>query len=307
MLRNTSLTLRFSVLFVLALVLIGGAYYLLLREVYYTELQRQARGMADNVDAFGKWVSQYGRVWVRNKADTKYLSQVSFDATVAAAGTAAEPVVFYSKNPALAQREFSEVVAKSTVSAKFRLTSDNWMNPANKPDLWEAEAISAIKNRKLDEYVEIRDGTYRYARKIVHAESCIVCHGSPRTAPRDVTEQYGSDRGYGFKAGDVAGIISVTLPTEPLLAASLGVLGPLEIGLIVIAFIILYVFMHYGVARPIKKLTQDAQLISVGKPVELDVKNIPQKTRNELGQLTLAIARLRASMQLAIQRMKQNR
>jgi HAMP domain-containing protein len=304
MLRNSSLTLRFSLLFALALVLIGSAYYLLLREVYYSELQRQARNMADNVDAFGRWVSQYGRVWVRDKADTLYLSQVSYPD---ASGGAGAPVNFYSKNPALAQREFSEVVAKSSSVAKFRITSDNWMNPVNKPDAWEAEAISTIKNRNLDEYVQVRDGNYRYARKITHAASCIACHGDPSTAPRDVTEQYGRERGYGFKTGDVAGIISVTLPTEPLLVASFGVVGPLELGLIIVAFVILYLFMHYGVAKPIRKLTQDAARISVGKPVELDVSRIPQKSRNELGQLALAIARLRTSMELAIRRMKQTR
>lgn len=300
MLRNTSLILRFSALFVLVLALIGSAYYLLLREVYYTELQHQARGMADNVDAFGRWVSQYGRVWVRDKADTMYLSEVSFD-------NAGEPLHFYSKNPALAQREFSEVVARSTAQAKFRITSDNWMNPANQPDGFEAEAIATIKNRKLDEYVEVRDGHYRYARKIVHAPSCIACHGDAATAPRDVVERYGSERGYGFKAGDVAGVISVTLPTQPLLAATFGVLGPLEIGLVVVAFVILYLFMHFGVVKPIKRLTQDAERISVGKPVNLDTAKFSQKSGNELGQLTLALGRLRASMELAIQRMKQNR
>jgi HAMP domain-containing protein len=306
MFKNTSLILRFSVLFALALILIGGAYYLVLREVYYSELHRQARGMADNVVAFGKWVSQYGRVWVKDDSNTKFLSQISF-VEPSIENVRKPPINFYSKNPALAQREFSEVVAKSTASAKFRITSDNWMNPANKPDLWEAEAIAAIKNRGLDEYVQIMDGRYRYARKIVHAASCISCHGDPATAPRDVTEQYGRTRGYGFKVGDVAGIISVSLPTEPLLAASFGVLGPLELGLIVLAFVILYLFMHYGVAKPIRKLTRDAQLISVGRPVELNLKNISQKSRNELGQLALAIARLRTSMELAIRRMKQGR
>lgn len=300
MLRNTSIVLRFSALFILALVLIGSASYLLLRHVYHTELQRQARGMADNVDAFGKWVSQYGRVWVKDKPDTVYLSQVSFD-------PGSGPMGFFSKNPALAQREFSEVVAKSTAQAKFRITSDNWMSPLNKPDGFEAEAIATIKNRKLDEYAEIRDGNYRYARKMVHAESCIACHGDPAAAPKDVTERYGTERGYGFKAGDVAGVISVTLPTRPLLAAAFVLLGPVEIGLVISAFVILYLFMHFGVVSPIKRLTQDAENISVGKPVELDTEKFAQNSGNELGQLTHAIARLRNSMQLAIQRMKQNR
>jgi HAMP domain-containing protein len=294
-LRNFSLILRFSLLFTFALVLIGGAYYLLLKEVYYTELQRQARSSADNLDAFGKWVSQYGRVWVKDKADTRYLSQVSMEGKAE----------FYSKNPALAQREFSEVVAKSGARAKFRITSDNWMNPANKPDGFEAVAIATIKNRKVDEYVEIRDGNYRYARKIVHAESCIACHGDPATAPRDVVERYGNERGYGFKTGDVAGVISVTLPTQPLLAAAFGMLGPLEVGLVAAAFILLYLFMHLAVVKPIKRLTQDAERISVGKPAQLDAAKFSQKTKNEIGQLTFALARLRASIELAIQRMKQ--
>jgi HAMP domain-containing protein len=120
-----------------------------------------------------------------------------------------------------------------------------------------------------------------------------------------VTERYGTEHGYGFKAGDVAGVISVTLPMDPLLEASLRVLGPLEIGLIVSAFLILYLFVHFGVVRPIKKLTQDAENISVGKPVDLDVGKISQNSKNELTQLMAAVARLRTSMELAIQRMRQ--
>lgn len=303
MLKNTSLIARFSLLFMVALVLIGSAYYILLRQVYYSELQRQAHSVADNVDAFGKWVSQYGRVWVKDKPDTIYLSQVS---TAPAEGGASDThASFFSKNPALAQREFSEVVQKSPARAKFRMTSDNFMNPVNKPDEFEAEAISAIKSRQLDEYVEVRDGSYRYARKIVHAASCIACHGDASAAPADVTGRYGTERGYGFKEGDVAGVISVTLPMEPLLEASIKVLGPLEIGLIVLAFLILYLFVHLGIVRPIKKLTRDAENISVGKPVDLDVSKIKQNSGNELVQLMAAIARLRTSMDLAIQRMKQ--
>jgi len=304
MLKNTSLIVRFSLLFVVALLLMGSAYYILLRQVYYSELQREARSVADNVDAFGKWVSQYGRVWVKDRPDTVYLSQVSLD-TPATRTSAESHVSFFSKNPALAQREFSEVVANSPARAKFRMTSDNFMNPVNKPDEFEAGAIATIKSKKLDEYVEVRDGSYRYARKIVHVETCIACHGEALAAPTDVTARYGTEHGYGFKAGDVAGVVSVTLPMEPLLQASVKVLGPLEVGLIVLAFLILYLFVHLGIVRPIKKLIRDADNISVGKPVDLDATKIAQNSHNELTQLMGAIARLRTSMDLAIQRMKQ--
>jgi hypothetical protein len=304
MIKNTSLLLRFSFVFLLSLSLIGSAYFLLLRQVYYSELQRQARSISDNVDAFGKWVSQYGRVWVKDNAETRFLSQVSFT-PAPVDGVAAHDVSFYSKNPALAQREYSEVVAKSPARAKFRMTSDNWMNELNKPDAFEAEAIAAIKAKGLDEYTEVREGSYRYARKIVHAKTCIVCHGTPEAAPADVTQRYGVERGYGFKEGDVAGVISVTLPTEPLLAASLRVLGPIEIALIVVAFVILYLSVHFGVVKPVRKLTKDAEKISVGEAVDLDVNRLAPNSRNEIAQLTLALARLRTSMELAIKRMKQ--
>ena len=57
---------------------------------------------------------------------------------------------FYSKNPALAQREFSEVVEKSSSPAKFRMTSHNFMNPVNKPDAFESEGAGQDSQQSPD-------------------------------------------------------------------------------------------------------------------------------------------------------------
>ena len=306
MLKHAPLVFRFTLSFLAIILLIGSAYFLVLRQVYFEELVRQSRNIADNVDAFGKWVAQYGRVWVKD-SDSLYLSK--FIAVDKAAATANDTAVtsFYSKNPALAQREFSEMVAKSNSKAKFRMTSDNWMNPSNKPDDFEAMAIATIKARKLDEYTEFLDGKFRYARKIVHAESCIKCHGSPASAPRDVTDRYGTERGYGFQAGDIAGVISVTLPTEPLLQASLSVFGPAETSLILLAFVVLYLFLHYGVLRPIRQLTQAAEALSMNKRADIKVGNIPPNTRNEIEKLMAAIDRFATSTKMAIKRMKEGK
>lgn len=56
--------------------LIVGSFYLVLESVYHSQLKAQAETVADNVDAFGSWVSQYGRVWVRDN-DKSYLGQVT--------------------------------------------------------------------------------------------------------------------------------------------------------------------------------------------------------------------------------------
>ena len=105
MLFNRSITTQFTIVFVVALLLVVGSFYLVLDSVYRNELKSQAETVADNVDAFGSWVSQYGRVWVRDD-NKSYLGQVTLVSAPDAAGGAAAADVwhFYSKNPALAQR-----------------------------------------------------------------------------------------------------------------------------------------------------------------------------------------------------------
>ena len=57
MLLNHSITVQFTLVFVIALLLVIGSFYLVLDNVYRSELKSQAETVADNVDAFGSWVS----------------------------------------------------------------------------------------------------------------------------------------------------------------------------------------------------------------------------------------------------------
>jgi methyl-accepting chemotaxis protein len=307
MLLNRSITTQFTIVFALALVLIVGSFYLVLESVYRSQLKAQAETVADNVDAFGSWVSQYGRVWVRDN-DKSYLGQVTLvNAPVPAQGSAAEaaaPAIwhFYSKNPALAQREFSEVVEKSASPAKFRVTSHNFMNPVNKPDAFEAKALDAIRSKHLAEYYEMLPDTYRYARTLYVKASCLSCHASAENAPADVKVRYGTERGFGFREGEVAGIISVRLPTRSFWSVATSVVGPVQIALLLSAFLVAVLFIQFAVVRPVRRLTAAAGRISVGEQADLGVSGIERKSRNEIHQLVLATERLRASLMLAIQR-----
>ncbi|HEY7944611.1 MAG TPA: DUF3365 domain-containing protein [Casimicrobiaceae bacterium] len=312
MFLNRSITTQFTIVFVVALLLIVGSFYLVLESVYRSQLKSQAETVADNVDAFGSWVSQYGRVWVRDD-DKSYLGQVTLisapDPAQGAAGAspgapAAAPTLwhFYSKNPALAQREFSEVVEKSASPAKFRVTSHNFMNPVNKPDAFEAKALDAIRSKHLAEYYEMLPDTYRYARTLYVKASCLSCHASAENAPADVKVRYGTERGFGFREGEVAGIISVRLPTRSFWSVATGVIGPVQIALLLGAFVIAVVFIQFAVVRPVRRLTAAAGRISVGEQADLGVARIARKSGNEIHQLILATERLRASLVLAIQR-----
>jgi len=304
MLRKLSLTAQFALVFLIALGLVGAASWLILERVYMNQLKSQAETVADNVDAFGSWVAQYGRVWVKDN-DKSYLGHMPVFQNEDMTGTAPKltPVNFYSKNPALAQREFSEVVEHSASPAKFRLTSHNVMNPNNKPDAFEAGALKQIREGKLPEYFDLTPNGFRYARAVHHKASCIACHGDANAAPNDVKVRYGTENGFGFKEGDVAGIISVRLPARSFWDVALNVVGVWQLVMILAAFVIAMVFMQFAVVKRLKRLTEATQQISLGKPGELRTGKIDPKSHNELDQLALATERLRISINMAIQRL----
>jgi hypothetical protein len=304
MFRKRSITTQFALVFLVALGLVGGASWLILDRIYINQLKSQAETVADNVDAFGSWVAQYGRVWVRDD-DRSYLGHLGLiqPDDMAAMPPKVTEVNFYSKNPALAQREYSEVVERSASPSKFRLTSHNVMNPGNKPDKFEEGALTRIRSGGLKEYYEVVPGGFRYARTVYHKASCIVCHGDSNAAPNDVKVRYGTQNGFGFKEGDVAGIISVRLPARSLMDVARDVVGIWELLMIVAAFIIAMVFIRFAVVGPIRKLTFATQQISVGKDADLGAAAIDARSGNELDQLALATERLRLSINMAIQRL----
>jgi hypothetical protein len=310
MLNNRSLTVQFAFVFLLALALVGAAFYLILDRIYVNQLKSQAETVADNVDAFGSWVAQYGRVWVKGD-DKSYLGHASLlqpeegtpEGTIPPPGSKLTPVDFYSKNPALAQREFSEAVERSPSQSKFRLTSHNVMNPGNKPDAFEEGALREIRTNNLKEFYVLNDNEFRYARAVYQKASCIACHGDAATAPNDVKVRYGTTNGFGFKEGDVAGIISVRLPAKSFWDVALNVVGVWELLMILAAFVIAMVFMYRAVVSPIRRLTAATQQISLGKSADLGLSRISPKSGNELHRLALATERLRVSINMAIQRL----
>jgi hypothetical protein len=299
-----SLTTQFALVFLVALALVGAASYLILDRIYINQLKSQAETVADNVDAFGSWVAQYGRVWVRDN-DKSYLGHLGLLQDQDPTGTTPKltAVNFYSKNPALAQREFSEVVEHSASPAKFRLTSHNVMNPGNKPDGFELGALRRIRENGLAEYFELSPSGFRYARAVVHKASCITCHGDPAAAPNDVKVRYGTQNGFGFKEGEVAGIISVRLPARSFWDVALNVVGVWQLLMILGAFVIAMLFMRFAIVGRLKDLTAATQKISLGKPGDLSIASVDPRSRNELDQLALATERLRISINMAIQRL----
>ncbi len=315
---NLSIHTKFALLFAAIVAMLGYAAYRVLDNVYHSQIRTHASTVADDVTHFGRWVAKYGRVWVTSGGNSYLGKRELVDlAALRAAGESPTDeqaverftVTYYSKNPALAQREFSEVAAASDAPAKFRMTSLNYMNPANKPDAFETEALHRLadSDQSIVERFEPEYHEYRYARKIVMKEGCIACHGDPKNAPPDVIERYGDKRGFGFKAGDVAGIISVTLPLDSFTEMIKKYVGWPELLLVLGALLLALIFVEYRILKPVKKLSEAARLASTGETPDLEIDEVSPHTHDEIKQLGLAIKRLYTSMRIAIDEMKKGR
>ena len=101
-------------------------------------------------------------------------------------------------NPAYMTRQISELACCSNYGIQFHITSLKPIRPENKPTPWEKEALLSFEQGKKETGEFIREeGKYifRYMAPLPTEESCLRCHGKQ-----------------GYKAGDIRGGISVTLP-----------------------------------------------------------------------------------------------
>jgi len=99
----------------------------------------------------------------------------------------------------------------------------------------------------------------------------------------------------------------VRLPAHSLWDVALKVVGAWQLLLILAAFIVAMLFMHFAIVTRVAKITEATKLISVGRPADLGVAKIDPKSRNELDQLSLATERLRLSINMAIERLTKKR
>jgi len=105
-------------------------------------------------------------------------------------------------NPAWMTRQVFELLNKQMeLPIINRLTSNRYLNPANKPDEWEENALLFFEQGKTEmgDIKVINDQPYmRLMKPIVIEKGCLKCHGHQ-----------------GYNVGDIRGGISVSIPMKP--------------------------------------------------------------------------------------------
>ena len=294
MFSKWSIQIKFSLIFALTLALIVGGLFIGIYTLKTNQLRNEAIASAEQVVAFRAWVANTGVVWVDHLAPEfrDYLGKrVSNDSALE----------FFSKNPALATRELSEMVSKTATRATFRVTSDEYRNPANAPDGFESTSIQVFKADKNLKYNDAFEGNfYRYSQPIFVQESCLKCHGDPKDAPADVIAKYGDKRAFGYKLGDVRGIISVKLPDVTLAEVFSTFLNPFTVGLIALAFLLNFLFTQTAIIKRLKGLALITERIAQGE-LDLPLQDNPG-SRDEVDHVRHAIDLLRNSVVVAMRR-----
>ncbi|MBL8487091.1 MAG: DUF3365 domain-containing protein [Rhodocyclaceae bacterium] len=123
--------------------------------------------------------------------------------------------------PAHALSRISEDFPRwSRSGTSFNNVSDRPRNPANQADRFELEAMAWFRAnpQAADRLLEIRDdagrGFYHFTTPIWIEEYCLRCHGEKAAAPASIAHAY--DAAYGYRVGDLRGVLSVKIPTDPI-------------------------------------------------------------------------------------------
>lgn len=188
------------------------------------------------------------------------------------------------------------------------------LNPTNlrdKADKFEATIVNQFRQqsqlKELSGFRSFPGGDIFYvARPVaVTKEACLRCHSTPDAAPKSQLTTYGSDNGFGWKLNEIVGAKIVSVPASKILADArqlqILVISILLIGC-VLAIVILNLFLQFSIIKPITRMSQWSKQVSTGN-VDSEFKH---PANDEIGVLANSLNRLKVSLEMAMNMLKQN-
>ncbi|MCB1824090.1 MAG: DUF3365 domain-containing protein [Candidatus Competibacteraceae bacterium] len=182
----------------------------------------------------------------------------------------------------------------------------NPTNPTDRASDWEADIINEFRNNpdKKELVVERDTPTGRMlnlARPLgIHNEGCLVCHGRIEDAPKTMTDIYGVNNGFGWKMDEIIGAQVVTVPMSLPLERARQTFATFMIllgGVFLLLLLLLNILLHFVVIRPVKRMSEIAGEVSMGKP---DVPEYVRQGSDEIASLSQSFNRMRLSLENAM-------
>lgn len=213
--------------------------------------------------------------------------------------------------PSFAATESFNAMRVKMPDYTYKEATLNPTNPRDRTTDWEADVVHQFRqNKETTELTGERDtpnGRSIYlARPItITNANCLACHDTAARAPKTVTDKYGTANGFGWTHNETIGAQIVSVPAkvhaERAQATFVAFMASLA-AVFASIFIALNVMLTLLVIRPISQLSSIAERVSLGdaSAPEFDIKGA-----DEIGGLGRAFARMRTSLQKAIELIEQ--
>jgi len=204
--------------------------------------------------------------------------------------------------PAYAATEVFNEMRKTHPDYGYKEATLNPTNPRDRASDWEADLVNVFRGSQSNkELIGERDTptgrTLYLARPIdVSSASCLVCHSSVEVAPKTMVDLYGSANGFGWKFQEVIGAQVVSVPMSVPIARADETFRAFMISLALVffaTFVLLNVMLHMMVIRRVTRLASIADQVSLGN---LDAGDFKSRSRDEIGVLSEALGRMKASL-----------
>jgi len=209
--------------------------------------------------------------------------------------------------PAYAATEQFNDLRKKYPDYSYKEATLNPTNPRDRATDWEADVVNQFRNgtAKGSELVGERDtaaGPALYLARPIQIKdaACLACHNTVAEAPKTMIELYGPANGFGWKLNEIVGAQIVSVPSAlPIQRANhtFKVFMLLLTLVFVVTFILLNVMLHSIVIQRIKTLSKLADQVSLGN---LETAEFKTRSKDEIGVLTGALARMHKSLVQAI-------
>lgn len=200
---------------------------------------------------------------------------------------------FKGLNCAIAGKEIGRRISEQT-DYRIAFTNFSTRNAEDAPDEFEMEALRrfATDSAQTEVFAKSDDGImFRYAAPLWIEESCLDCHGSPVGAI-DVV-------GYpkeGREVGELAGILSIGIPTELYQRGLWENAGRQIVGLCVditaVACLMFFLVSHF-VTTPIARLEQFTHRVRTG---DFDISETGQTGFGEVDDLTRSFVEMASDL-----------
>ena len=203
-----------------------------------------------------------------------------------------------------AQTLFRSIIVDET-NYTYREAALNPTNPLDQADKFEAELIAEFRrNSDSTETQGVRQiegaATFYIARPItISNQACLECHSTPNAAPPAMLALYGDKNGFGWKMDETIGIQILTVPVEDEFR-SIYELVAIFFAMLVTLFIVVSLMvtlpLQRNVIQPLRRLAEVADRSSLRD----DNAPLPEGGAGEIQQLSAAISRLRASLNVSM-------